>query len=76
MPLARLDEPPGKLDPHAMLPDTLAVLEQLPQACARFREHLPFRAHPTPSMIEAQLRNRLDTAEVYNMVPGPDPRNG
>src|ERR1700751_5835421 len=42
-----LDQPVGKLDWHAMLLDTLAALEQLPQACARFRKHLPSRAHPT-----------------------------
>ena len=32
-----LDQPVGKLDQHALLRDTLAALEQLPQACARFR---------------------------------------
>src|SRR5580698_11107486 len=42
-----LDQPVGKLDQPAMLRDTLAALEQLPQACARFRAHLPSRAHPT-----------------------------
>src|SRR6202023_4296356 len=42
-----LDQPSGSLDMHAMLRDTLAALEQLPQACSRFRKHLPTRAHPT-----------------------------
>jgi hypothetical protein len=42
-----LDQPVGKFDWQAMLRDTLAALEQLPQACSRFRKHLPSRAHPT-----------------------------
>jgi hypothetical protein len=41
-----LDQPVGSLNLHAMLRDTLAALEQLPQACAGFRKHLPSRAHP------------------------------
>jgi len=71
-----LDQPLGKLDLHAMLRDTLAALEQLPQACARFRQHLPSRAHPTLARLEAELRNRLNPVEAYTMVPGRDPQNG
>jgi hypothetical protein len=71
-----LDQPTGKLDWHAMLRDTLAALEQLPQACARFRNHLPSRAHPTLSTLEAELRNRLHPTQAYSMVPGRDPQNG
>src|SRR5713101_180011 len=36
-----LDQPPASLDLHAMLRDTLAALDQLPEACARFRTYLP-----------------------------------
>src|ERR1700686_3529393 len=36
-----LDQPPGKLNLRAMLRDTLAALEQLPDACPRFRRNLP-----------------------------------
>ena len=71
-----LDQPVGKLDPHAMVRDTLAALEQLPHACARFRQHLPSRAHPTVGTLEAQLRDRLNPAEAYSMVPGRDPQDG
>jgi hypothetical protein len=71
-----LDQPAGKLDLHAMLRDTLAALEQLPHACARFRKHLPSRAHPTLGALETELRNRLTPAEAYSMVPGRDPQNG
>jgi hypothetical protein len=71
-----LDQPSGSLDLHAMLRDTLAALEQLPQACARFRKNLPSRAHPTLGNLEAALRTRLNPAEAYNMVPGRDPQNG
>jgi hypothetical protein len=71
-----LDQPVGKLDQHAMLRDTLAALEQLPQACARFRAHLPSHAHPTLVRLEAELRNQLNLTEAYSMVPGRDPQNG
>jgi len=71
-----LDQPVDSLDLHAMLRDTLAALEQLPQACARFRKHLPSRAHPTLATLEAALRNHLNPAEAYSMVPGRDPQNG
>jgi hypothetical protein len=71
-----LDQPVGKLDLHAMLRDTLAALQQLPQASARFRQYLPSRAHPTLGRLEAELRHRLNPAEAYSMVPGRDPQNG
>jgi hypothetical protein len=71
-----LDQPAASLDLHGMLRDTLAALEQLPQACARFRKHLPSRALPTLGSLEAALRNRLNPAEAYSMVPGRDPQNG
>ncbi len=41
-----LDQQPGTLDLRAMLRDTLTALDQLPEACARFRKNLPPRAHP------------------------------
>src|SRR5437667_11316375 len=42
-----LDQPPDSLDWAAMLRDTLAALEQLPDAARRFRDNLPSRANPT-----------------------------
>jgi len=71
-----LDQPAGKLDLHTMLRDTLAALEQLPQASARFRQHLPSRARPTLGTLEAEFRSRLKPVEAYTMVPGRDPQNG
>jgi hypothetical protein len=71
-----LDQPPASLDLHAMLRDTLAALDQLPEACARFRTHLPRRAHPTLTRLETTVRSSLDPAEAYNMVPGRCPQNG
>ena len=47
-----LDQPPASLDLHAMLRDTLAALDQLPDACARFRTHLPRRAHAVLAQFE------------------------
>jgi hypothetical protein len=71
-----LDQPPGSLDLRAMLRDTLAALEQLPDALARFRKTLPQRAHSTLPALEMSVRKTLDPIEAYNMVPGRDPHNG
>lgn len=65
-----LDQPPGSLDLRAMLPDTLAALEQLPEASTRFRKNLPRRAHPALAKLEISVRTTLNPAEAYNMVPG------
>lgn len=71
-----LDQPPGNWDMHAMLRDTLAALEQLPEARARFRTKLPPRVHPTLTQLEITVRSALDPAQAYNMVPGRAPQNG
>jgi hypothetical protein len=71
-----LDQPPGSLDLHAMLRDTLAALNQLPEACARFRTNLPRRAQSILAQLEITVRRGLDPAEAYSLVPGPDPQNG
>jgi hypothetical protein len=71
-----LDQPSSSLDLHAMLRDTLAALDQLPEACVRFRTTLPRRAHTNLAQIEITIRRGLDPAEAYNMVPGRDPQNG
>jgi hypothetical protein len=74
--LRGLDQPPGKLDLHAMLCDTLAALQQLPAACSRLRKNLPPHSHQTLSRLELTIRANLNPAEAYNMVPGRDPQNG
>jgi hypothetical protein len=71
-----LDQPPGKLNPRAMLRDTLAALEQLPAACSRFRQTLPSPVQPILSQLELTIRSHLSPTEAYNMVPGRDPQNG
>ena len=71
-----LDQPPGALDLNLMLRDTLAALDQLPEAANRLRQNLPRRAHPALGQIEVTVRNSLLPAEAYNMVPGRDPQNG
>ena len=68
-----LDQPPARPDLHAMLRDTLAAL---PEASARFRAHLPRRAHGTLAQLETTVRTGLDPAEAYSMVPGRSPQNG
>ena len=71
-----LDQPPGSLDLQTMLRDTLAALEQLSEACARFRKNLPRRTLPTLAQLEVTVRLSLLPQEAYNMVPGRDPQNG
>jgi hypothetical protein len=68
-----LDQPESSLDRHAMLRDTLAALDQLPQAYAHFRKRLPSRAHPILDQLERNVRKTLNPNEAYNMVPGKDP---
>src|ERR1700680_281550 len=71
-----LDQPPGKLNLHAMLRDTLAALEQLPAACSRLRKNLPPKAHSILAQLEITIRKNLNAADDYNMVPGRNPQNG
>ena len=71
-----LDQSPGTLDRKAMLRDTLAALQQLPEASARFRKNLPRHVHPTLAHLEATVRATLLPAEAYSMIPGRDPQNG
>ena len=68
--LLALDQPPGKIDMRAMLRDTLAALEQIPNQCALFRKSLPQRARPTLASLEPIVRESLDPREAYNMLPG------
>jgi hypothetical protein len=53
-----LDQPPSSLNLHAMLRDTLAALDQLPEARARFLTSLPRCAHTTLAQLAlpSQLR--------------------
>ena len=71
-----LDQPLAALDLKLMLRDTLAALEQLPEASARFRKNLPRRAHPALTGLERTIRHNLPPVEAYNMVPGRDPQAG
>ena len=71
-----LDQPPGKLNQRAMLRDTLAALEQLPQRLIQFRNLLPPRAQRTRPSLELSFRRSLNPREAYNMIPGRDPQIG
>lgn len=71
-----LDQRQGTFDLRAMLRDTLAALDQLPDATARFRKHLPKRAHPALLKLEPVIRESLNPNEAYSMVPGREPQNG
>jgi len=71
-----LDQPQGSFDLRAMLRDTSAALDQLPDATARFRTHLPKRAHPLLLKLEPVIRKSLNPNEAYNMVPGREPPIG
>ena len=71
-----LDQPPCKLNQRAMLRDTLAALEQLPQRLIQFRNLLPPRAQRTLPSLELSVRRSLNPREAYNMIPGRDPQIG
>ena len=71
-----LDQPPASLDLPAMLRDTLASLNQLPEAGARFRKLFPPRVHTLLASLERTARQDLAPAEAHNMVPGRDPQIG
>jgi hypothetical protein len=71
-----LDQPPGTLHIRAMLRDTIAGLEPLPDVLSRFRNNLPPRAAPALRRLEAMVRHRLLIADAYSMVPGRDPQIG
>jgi hypothetical protein len=47
-----LDQPPGRFKLRAMLPDTSAALERMPQLLAKFRQMLPPRAHAKLPALE------------------------
>jgi hypothetical protein len=71
-----LDQPPQRFDLEAMLHDTLATLEQLPQARARFRKKIPPSVRPALETLESTVRKTLNPAEAYSQVPGRDPHSG
>jgi len=71
-----LDQPPQRFDLAAMLRDTLATLEQLPQARARFRKKIPLSVRPTLEAMESAVRTTLNPTEAYNHVPRRDPHFG
>ena len=71
-----LDQPPQRFDLQAMLRDTLAALEQLPLARARFRKKLSPTARHTLETLEPAVRKTLHPREAYNQVPGRDPQSG
>jgi hypothetical protein len=70
-----LDRPAGSFDRQAMLRDTLAALNQLPQLTEQFRKKLPPRSQPTLAQLEERVRKSLRPEEAYQMVPGRNPGN-
>lgn len=70
-----LDQPADRFDRQALLRDTLAALNQLPQLTTKFRKKLPRRSLPTFAQLEDRVRKSLRPEEAYLMVPGRDPGN-
>jgi hypothetical protein len=71
-----LDQPPHRFDLQAMLRDTLAALDRIPRARARFREKLSPTARHALQTLESAVRSTLSPAEAYNQIPGRDPQSG
>lgn len=70
-----LDQPAGSLDFRAMVRDTLASLDQLPEAREQVRVRLPTAAIPKVRSLEQNIRASLNPSEAYNDVPGRDPHS-
>jgi hypothetical protein len=68
-----LDQPVNTLDLRAMLRDTFAALDQLPDVRAQIRTRLPSAATSTVLRLEPAIQASLDPREAYNDVPGRDP---
>jgi hypothetical protein len=68
-----LDQPAGSLDLKAMVRDTLASLDELPQARQEVRARLPRAIATTVTKFEKAIRSGLGQREAYNDVPGRDP---
>jgi len=71
-----LDQPPQRFDLEAMLRDTLAALELLPQARDRFRKKIPPSARLTLETLESAVRKILNPSEAYSQLHGRDPQIG
>lgn len=70
-----LDQPSNSLDFAAMVRDTRASLDALPDARQRVRSRLPAPAAQTAVKLEQAIRAALDPAEAYNDVPGRNPHS-
>lgn len=71
-----LDQPPRRFKLRAMLRDTSAALERMPQLMAKFHKMLPARAQSILPTLERSVRKNLNPAEAYNMAPTRNPQNG
>jgi hypothetical protein len=71
-----LDRPLGRFKLRALLRDTAAALERMPQLVTKFRSMLPPRAHTKLPALERSVREHLNPGEAYNMVPSRNPQNG
>lgn len=69
-----LDQPPGTLDLRALVRDTLASLNALPQARAELRAQLSGAARTRVQTLEPAIRASLDPHEAYNDLPGHYPQ--
>jgi hypothetical protein len=71
-----LDQPPSRFKLRAMLRDTSASLERMPQLLVKFHKMLPPRAQSILPTLERSVRKSLHPDEAYNMVPSRNPQNG
>ncbi len=68
-----LDRPPGSFNFEAMVRDTVASLDALPDARQHVRSRIP-PPHASKALnIEQAIRVALEPEEAYNDVPGRDP---
>ncbi len=70
-----LDKPPKSLDFNAMLSDTVAALDGLPDAIIHFLKELQPEVQPELKILKDSLLSSLHPLEAYNQVPGRDPKS-
>ena len=69
-----LDKPPPGLSVEAMLRDTFASLDALPEARERLLHLLPRSSCQPLAAHEANIRRTLTSQDAYHSIPGRDPQ--
>jgi hypothetical protein len=67
--------PPFPINNKAMVRDTVASLNALPQAQKSFFRLLPVSSRPKVTALQKDIRNALAQHEAYHSIPSRDPQS-